>query len=94
MLLQQAQTFMRNSLMAISSKMKCDMYNIFILLQNAPKPEKSPKDLYDLCGFCPYKTEEIVPGKLWEIVYIHENNGRTDVDAKKQMKDFFGMDPK
>lgn len=62
--------------------------------QNAPKPGKIVKDLYDLNGTSPYKTEKIVPGKVWEIIYIHENTGRTDADAKKQMKDFFGLDPK
>ena len=66
----------------------------FTFLQNAPKPGKIVKDLYDLNGTSPYKTEEVVPGKIWEIIYIHENTGRTDADAKKQMKDIFGLDPK
>jgi len=59
--------------------------------QNAPKPKKKIKDLYDLNGTTPYKTEEIVPGKLWEITYTFENSARFDKDAKNEMK-AFGMD--
>ena len=50
------------------------------------------KDLYDLNGTSPYQTEEIVAGKLWEIVYTHENSLITDKDAKKLVKDWFGID--
>mgnify|MGYP001306499238 CR=1 FL=1 len=59
--------------------------------QNAPKPKKKIKDLFDLNGTTPYKTEEIVPGKLWEITYTFENSARFDEDAKNEMK-AFGMD--
>ena len=60
-----------------------------IFFQNAPKPNKVTKDLYDLNGSSPYKTVEIVPGKLWEIVYTYENSGRIDADAKKQARAMF-----
>ena len=62
--------------------------------KNAAKPNKIVKDLYDLDGTHPYKTKEIVPGKLWEIVYTHENIAITDTDIKKLGKDIFGMDAK
>ena len=65
------------------------VYGFFF--QNAPKPKKKIKDLYDLNGTIPYKTEEIVPGKLWEITYTFENSARFDEDAKNEMK-AFGMD--
>merc|ERR1719464_600227 len=41
--------------------------------QNAPKPKKKIKDLFDLNGTTPYKTEEIVPGfqKLKSLVLLH-----------------------
>merc|ERR1719464_1312382 len=43
-----------------------------ITKKNAPNPKKTIKDLYDLNGTTPYKTKEIVPGKLWEITYMFE----------------------
>ena len=64
---------------------------IGFFFQNAPKPKKKIKDLFDLNGTTPYKTEEIVPGKLWEITYTFENSARFDEDAKNEMK-AFGMD--
>ena len=60
----------------------------------AAKPNKITKDLYDLDGTIPYKTQEIVPGKLWEIISTHENIAITDTDIKKLGKDIFGMDAK
>ena len=67
------------------------LFGLWIFFQNAPKPEKKIKDLYDLNGTTPYKTEEIVPSKLWEITYTFENIARFDEDAKNEMK-AFGMD--
>ena len=57
-----------------------------IFLQNAPNPKKTIKDLYDLNGTTPYKTKEIVPGKLWEITYMFENSARFDEEKKNQLK--------
>ena len=65
-----------------------------IIFQNAPNPKKVTKDLYDLNGSSPYKTTEIAPGKLWEIIYSFENSGRIDIDKKKEVRANFGMDPK
>ena len=66
------------------------LFGNWIFFQNAPKPKKKIKDLFDLNGTTPYKTEEIVPGKLWEITYTFENSARFDEDAKNEMK-AFGM---
>ena len=58
----------------------------FLFFQNAPNPKKTIKDLYDLNGTTPYKTNEIVPGKLWEITYTYENSARFDEEAKNKVK--------
>ena len=50
--------------------------------------------MYDLNGSSPYKTTEIVTGKLWEIIYSFENSGRIDIDKKKEVRAMTGMDPK
>ena len=61
-------------------------YGLWHFLQNAPNPKKTIKDLYDLNGTTPYKTKEIVPGKLWEITYTFENSARFDEEKKNQVK--------
>jgi len=76
-------------IITVYNLMPTSMRKSSITKKNAPKPNKAPKDLYDLNGSSPYKTEEIVPGKLWEIVYTYENSGRIDVDVKKQARAMF-----
>ena len=59
------------------------MVHGFLFFQNAPKPKKKIKDLYDLNGTTPYKTEEIVHERLGHrinyadgIAYIESLGGR------------------
>lgn len=60
--------------------------------QDAPKPGKVARDLYDVTGETPYKIEELKPGKLWQVTYTFENMSLTDKAAKEEGK-AFGMDP-
>ena len=60
--------------------------------QNAPDPNKLPRDLHDLTGESPYTMEEVVPGRLWEVTYLTENMAMTDKKTKDGMK-VLGIDP-
>jgi len=60
--------------------------------QNAPKPGASPRDKYDCTGESPYETEEVKPGKIWQVKYYTEVMSITKSGAKEKAK-AFGMDP-
>ena len=60
--------------------------------QNAPNPNKMPRDIYDLEKQSPYETEEVIPGRLWAVDYTYEDFGFTDKKTR-QMSAMLGVDP-
>ena len=60
--------------------------------QNAPNPDKLPRDIYDLTKESPYETEEVLPGRLWAVIYTYEDYGLTDKKTR-QMMALMGIDP-
>jgi len=75
------------------SLMTDGMRKKMVTKQNAPKPGKdAPRDRFDCTGESPYKTEEIKPGKIWQVSYDMENMSLTNKAAKDEAK-AFGMDP-
>ena len=60
--------------------------------QNAPKLTKLARDLHDIAGENPYKIEEIVKERMWEVSHIHEDAFYTDKSTPTGMK-ILGIDP-
>ena len=75
---------------------------------NAPNPAKLRRDLHDEFGETPYKTEEVVPGKVdissnvlelsnvyiqvWWVTYTYQDDTLTDPKAREEAKKW-GIDP-
>ena len=76
------------------------MYNLIpdkwrrnaITKQNAPSPDKLPRDMYDMTKESPYKTEEVIPGRLWAVDYTYEDSSFTNKKAR-QASASMGLDP-
>lgn len=59
--------------------------------QNAPDISDLAKDLHDFNGESPYKTEEVVPDKVWSVTYTFEDKSMCNEKAREMMA-AFGMD--